>query len=139
MDNNEHKKVDIRVLEGYDEDIPDIDLLDMKKEIEQERIDREKKRVRKEEWTQKYANSPIPPDLQTDYISRTPTPTYEMMKPELDKKRKEDRWEEGRKRAEKSGGRRRTRRKSNKRKSKSSKKKKSGKRRKVKHTKKRRN
>ena len=99
MDNKEPKKVNIRVFERYDEELPDIDLLDIEKEIEQDRIDQEKKRIRNEEWERKYAKSPIPPDLRTEYKLRTSTPTYEMMKPELDKKRKEDEWEEGRKRA----------------------------------------
>ncbi len=130
--NKETKKVPVKVLEGYeyDEELPDIDLL------HHDLMESEKKRLRKEEWTNKYGNSPIPPDLSPDYIKRTPTPTLDMIKKDLDEKRKKDRWEEGRKRPEK-GGRRRTRRKSNKRKSKSFNKKKGRKGRKRKQTKRR--
>lgn len=127
--NKETKKVPVKILEGYDEELPDIDLL------EHDRMEREKKRLRKEEWTKKYGNSPIPPDLAPDYISRTPTPTFDMFKEDLGKKRKEDNWEEGKKRSKK-GGKRKTRRKSNKRKSKSFNKKKGIKNRKRKQTKK---
>lgn len=63
----------------------------------QERIDAKKRREEHYINNPKYRNSPIPEDLLPDYKRRTPTPTFDMIKKDLDEKRKEDHWEEKKK------------------------------------------
>ena len=63
----------------------------------QERIDAKKRREEHYINNPKYRNSPIPEDLLPDYKRRTPTPTMEMIKKDLDERRKEDHWGEKKK------------------------------------------
>lgn len=98
MNKNKSTQAKIKVLETNDDEIPpELGLLDIDKEYNQLESERLRKKKKREEHffnNPKYRDSPIPADLLDEHMRRTPTPTFESMKKDLDKKRKEDHWEE---------------------------------------------
>lgn len=119
MDKNKGKGKELNLddLDDYEQELPPDFLLSKEEEekLIQERIAQKKWREEHYINNPKYRNSPIPEDLLPDYKRRTPTPTMEMIKKDLDEKRKEDHWEEvkdTKKNVKKGGRKKKTMRKS---------------------------
>ena len=83
------KIANLKVLDDYDDELPpEINLIDIEKETQKEDEDAAKKKWREDYFINnpKYRNSPIPEDLLPEYKRRTPTPTFDMIKEDLEQK-----------------------------------------------------